>query len=251
MANITIAVINVSTVLTDEMVAVAVPDLATQIHRDFAPAWGIDADLVVVGPNEQIPSGAWWLILADTSDQANALGYHDVSLDGLPIGKVFAKSDIDAGASWTVTASHELLEMLADPAINLTVFAQKENGGCRFFAYEVCDPCEADTDGYVVGQTLVSDFVFPSWFEAFREPGTKFDYLNLIQAPFRLRVGGYISFNDIIDGIGWQMMMADTRPNALSLRPRVGSRRERRRTNRLLWEPSTATQRPPVAATRP
>jgi len=50
-------------------------------------------------------------VILDDSDQAGALGYHDLTSDGLPIGKVFAASDLKAGTSWTVTASHELLEM--------------------------------------------------------------------------------------------------------------------------------------------
>jgi len=44
MANIRIAVINASTVLTDDEVQAAVPALQTQVHRDFAPIWGIDAE---------------------------------------------------------------------------------------------------------------------------------------------------------------------------------------------------------------
>jgi hypothetical protein len=242
-ANIRIAVINVSTVLTDEVIKAALPDLATQIHRDFAPAWGIDADLVFVEPNERIPDGAWWLVILDTSDQANALGYHDVTADGLPLGKVFAQSDIELKSSWTVTASHEILEMLGDPDINLTVFVQKEGGGCRLYAYEVCDACEADEDGYLIESTLVSDFVYPAWFETFRKPGTRFDHRNLIQAPLQLRVGGYIAYNDIIDGLGWQQFFAEGRESDAAKRPRVGSRRERRKTNRDSWDLSTTTTR--------
>src|SRR6185369_2497284 len=150
-----------STVLSDADVRKALPDLQTQIHRDFAPAWGIDADLQFIDPGQKIPNGAWVVGIFDTSDQANALGYHDVTNDGLPVGKVFAKSDLDAHLSWTVTASHELLEMLADPDINLTVFTLNEFNSARLIAYEVCDPCEADADGYKIGHTLVSDFVFP------------------------------------------------------------------------------------------
>jgi hypothetical protein len=45
MANIQVAVINTSTVLTDDQVQAAVPALQIQVHRDFAPVWGIDADL--------------------------------------------------------------------------------------------------------------------------------------------------------------------------------------------------------------
>jgi len=42
-------------------------------------------------------------------------GHHDLTPDGLPVGKSFAGTDKHFGHSWTVTASHELLEMLADP----------------------------------------------------------------------------------------------------------------------------------------
>jgi hypothetical protein len=243
MANIQIAIINISTVLSDEQIKAAMPGLGTQIHRDFAPAWGIDADLVFVEPNERIPAGAWWLIIADTSDEANALGYHDVTVDGLPLGKVFAKSDIDSGSSWTVTASHEILEMLGDPDINLTVFVQKAGGGARLYAYEVCDACEADQDGYLIGDTLVSDFVYPSWFETFRKPGTQFDHQKLIEAPLDLRPGGYIEFNDIIDGVGWQQIFKEMTTRETSERPRVGSRRERRKTNRNSWDTSATSIR--------
>ena len=242
MANVTIAVINECTVLDEKFIAAAVPDLETQFHRDFAPAWGVDADLVFVKKGQTRPPGMWWLIILDDPDEANALGYHDVTVDGLPLGKVFVNADIKFNTSWTVTASHELLEMLGDPDINLTVFAQKEAGGARLFAYEVCDPCEADGDGYQIGETLVSDFVYPSWFETFRKPGTQFDYRNLIQAAFELRPGGYIGINDIVDGVGWQQLVAATPASEMmSLgRPRVGSRRERRRTSRDLWRFSTA-----------
>jgi len=243
MTNIKIAIVNESTVLSDADVRKALPDLQTQIHRDFAPAWGIDADLQFIDPGQKIPNGAWVVGIFDTSDQANALGYHDVTNDGLPVGKVFAKSDLDAHLSWTVTASHELLEMLADPDINLTVFTLNEFNSARLIAYEVCDPCEADADGYKIGHTLVSDFVFPSWFETFRAPGTQFDFQKLIKKPLELRPGGYISFNDISSGVAWQQIEERAGESAVPLRPRVGSRRERRRTSRTLWYRSTATRR--------
>jgi len=39
MADIKIAIINASTVLTDAQVSAAVPALQTQVSRDFAAAW--------------------------------------------------------------------------------------------------------------------------------------------------------------------------------------------------------------------
>src|SRR5205807_2681637 len=249
MANIRVAVINASTVLTDEQVQAAVPALQTQVRRDFAPAWGIDADLSFVPCNAIPDPGLWWLTVLDDSDQAGALGYHDITDEGLPLGKVFAKADLRYGSRWTVTASHELLEMLADPEVNLTVFVQQSDQGGRLYAYEVCDACEADELGYAIDGTLVSDFVYPAWFEPSRDPGSaKFDYANKVQAPFELLPGGYIGVFDVTAGVGWQQITAQGSAPKYRMRPQVGSRRERRRTLRDQWLRSLARGQPSKGA---
>lgn len=226
MANIKIAVMNASTVVTDDKQVQKVVDaLQTQVSRDFAPAWGIDADLRFVPKGSKPQPGEWWLVILDNSDQAGALGYHDLTSQGLPLGKVFAKSDMAFGEQWSGTASHELLEMLGDPNINLTVFEESTSGG-RLYAYEVCDACEAEQFGYKINGVLVSDFVFPSWFESFRKKGTQFDLRKKIKKPFQLLSGGYIGIYDVKSGSGWTQLTAE-RVNFRS-RPPVGSRRERR-----------------------
>lgn len=175
-------------------------------------------------------------MILDDSDQANALGYHDLTTEGLPIGKVFAASDLKAGTSWSVTASHELLEMLADPNINLTVFVQNANTTGTLYAYEVCDACEDDSFGYKINNILVSDFVYPTWFENFREQGsTQFDKMNQIQNPLQLLTGGYIGVFNVNDGSGWQQQTAEKHPMNLRHRGHVGSRRERRSIERSQW----------------
>jgi hypothetical protein len=236
MTNVQIQFLNESTVLTDEQVRAVVSDLQVQMNRDFAPTWGLDADLVFVSPDEH-PSGAWRIGIFDNSDQAGALGYHDVTIEGLPLGKVFAKTTMDFGGHWTVTASHELLEMRADPGINLTALVPSQDGtGGLLFAYENCDACEADQFGYQINDTLVSDFVFPAWFEPFRAEGsTQFDFCNYINAPFELLSGGYIGVYDILAGSGWSQITAEQAPTTYDMRPAVGSRRERRRTPRNQW----------------
>ena len=186
---IQISVINESTLLADTDVVPVVAALQKQVTNDFGPVWGTAAQLTIVPKGNQPATGTWWLVLLDDSDQANALGYHDLTTEGLPIGKVFAGSDLKAGTSWTVTASHELLEMLGDPNINLTVFVQSTNTAGILYAYEVCDACEDDSLGYKIDNILVSDFVYPSWFESFRTEGsTQFDRMNKIQTPFQLLV---------------------------------------------------------------
>jgi hypothetical protein len=233
---IQISVINESTVLADADVVPVVAALQKQVTNDFRPVWGTDAELTIVPKGTTPASGSWWLVMLDDSDQANALGYHDLTTEGLPIGKVFAASDLKAGTSWTVTASHELLEMLGDPNINLTVFVQNTNTAGTLYAYEVCDACEDDSLGYQIDNILLSDFVYPSWFESFRTEGsTQFDRMNKIQNPFQLLVNGYIGIFNVITGSGWQQQTAQKRSTDVLNRGAVGTRRERRNIPHELW----------------
>jgi hypothetical protein len=235
MSTIKISIINESTIVSDDEVIAAIADLQTQVSGDFAAAWGIDADLTFVPSGSQPPSGSWWLSILDNSDQAGALGYHDVTNEGLPLGKVFAATDKQFGTQWTVTASHELLEMLGDPDINLTALVQSNDTTGRLYAYEVADACEADNYGYTIGNTLVSDFVFPAWFESFAAADAKLDQQGQIQKPFEILPGGYISVFDITSSNGWQQVTGQQARANYSSRAYVGSRRERRRTPRHAW----------------
>ncbi len=238
MANIKIAVINEYSKLTDAQVKEVVDALQIQVHQHFAPAWGIDADITFY-PKKNPPATSWQLVILDASDQAGALGYHDVTKHGLPLGKIFAGTDAKYGSLWSVTASHELLEMLGDPDINLTVFRENNNGTGTLYAYENCDACEDDSFGYKIGNVTVSDFVFPSWFEGFQPSGTQFDYCKKIKHPFELLKGGYIGVYDVSSGSGWTQHTAQDTTLKIQMRAKVGSRRERRRTPRGQWLHST------------
>src|SRR5439155_9019291 len=94
-----------------------------------------------------------------------------------PETKIFARSAQKAGVSWTVSASHVLLEMLANPRQNLTVFVQSSDSAGKLFVHEVCNPCTSEEYAYEIDGILVSDFIFPAWFESHRKPkSTKFDF---------------------------------------------------------------------------
>ena len=130
----TIAFIRDTTTLTDAMLASYVAAQQIQISRDFAPLWGTDATCVAIPAGGDIPDGAWQIWFMDHSDQDGDLGYHDDQ--GNPIAYVFTADDLAAGVSWTVTGSHETLEMLADPTIDQV----RDVGGFEY-ALEVCDAC--------------------------------------------------------------------------------------------------------------
>jgi hypothetical protein len=246
---IRISVLRESDLTNDIEVGAVVSALQTQVHDHFAPVWGVDAEVQFVsGPP---PRGSWWLVIMDDSEQANTLGYHDMTDECLPLGKVFLKTCADAKVSWMATASHEVLEILVDPAINLTVLRQDDDGQAplELYSYEICDACEADQFGYKIGDILVSDFVYPAWFESFHKPrSTQFDYCGRITEPFQLLAGGYATTRDLKAQGDWtqtaaKASMARNLTGAVAEyrgRPLVaGSRRERRRRGRAAWKAST------------
>jgi hypothetical protein len=57
------------------------------------------------------------MVFLDDADQPGALAY--LTPDGLPQSKVFVKTTLENNDLVSVSASHELVEMLVDPATNL------------------------------------------------------------------------------------------------------------------------------------
>jgi len=232
---IPLAIVNVSTQVDSDEINAATAALQVQVHRDFAPVWNVDADLAVVRPGEPPPTGAWWIVIMDNSDLGNALGYHDLTSQGQPLGKVFVETAKQNGQAWTVLFSHEILEMLSDPFICLTALAPTAFG-LYLYAYENCDACQSDETGYKIGDHLVSDFCFPSWFDAnkFGSAGP-FDHLRLMSSPFELLHGGYAMCRNLtVDGT-WTLITGPSTSLTYSMRPKVGSRRERRRSDLTNW----------------
>lgn len=207
----TIAIQNSSTVLSDAQVQAAIAALQTQLDRDWQAAWGTTATLVFVSKTQGIATGHWPIYILDTSDVSGALGYHDETAAGLPYGRIFAKDDITYGYNWTVTLSHELLEMMLDPYVNLTVFRQTTNTAGMLYAYEACDACEADNLGYQINGIQVSDFVWPAWFDTTitNTAGHRYDQMNHLTAPFQLYSGGYIGVFQVTNGSGWSSINAE------------------------------------------
>jgi hypothetical protein len=236
-----VAVLNRCTVLTDAEAKAIVAALQTQASRDFARVWGIDAALTFV-PKASTTGwqGKWNLLLLDDSDTAGALGYHDMTPEGLPLGKVFAGTDLKYGYKPSVTASHELLEQLLDPYINLTAEEPKRGW---FVAYEACDAVEDDALGYAIGGVQVSDFVTPEFFDhtAAGRKGEKFSFRGNVHAPFALAPGGYEGV--WVPGKGWTQRTAKKDGTAVADRPKVGSRRERRFATSRALENDTAWER--------
>ena len=231
-----IAVINQSTLVALDEIRRVTAALQKQLDGDYAAIWGLTARLEVHEP-ASVPPDAWQLVVLDDSDQANALGYHELTSSGRPLGKVFVRSVQQSGGAWSVAASHELLEMMADPDINLAAegYAPNDRSRTAFYAYENCDPVEGDV--YDIDGVSVSDFAYPEFFEIEPAGGARFDQLALVKAPFTLRPGGYMSYILIGKGEGWKQIFGDA-SRAAFLLPRPGGRRFQRMMPRRDWKRS-------------
>lgn len=228
---ITIAVINESTAISDAEVQKMVPAFEIQWNRDLRPVWALDeAKFIFVTKQSQAPVGAWWLIWLNDADQADALAYHDVTDEGLPLSKVFVKTIQANGASLSVAATHELCEMAVDPTLNLA--AQDQAG--TFWAYEIADPVENDHYSYEIDGIQVTDFVLPSWF-GFKSSSAPFDFKHHCTDAFQILSAGYAQQ---FGPHGWIQLSSKRATSQRAMHPTEGSRRERRARGHARWSRS-------------
>ena len=218
-----VAIVNESTVLTDAEVAAAVPAFQHAATYMFEKEWSSRCHLAFMPKGSVLPKGAWVFQILDTSDQAGALAYHDVDGKNVPAAKIFAKTEAQYGASWTVSLTHELWEALADPVC----LACAQISATQLVAYEVCDPCEDDTLAFQVLGVAISDFVTRNWFTP-GAPGP-WDHTGHLTGPLTLAAGGYVSIATVsATGLKWaqhqarngQLVSISTTPGA-GLDPRA------------------------------
>lgn len=174
-----VQLINQSTALSAESLNLIVPALQEQVNRDFAPLWGVSANITIGTDPWPAQPDTYAIYLKDRCDISTDLGYH-LDSTGTPTAQVGCQDALDDGQTISSVISHELLEMLADPS------AQRMQGS---YIVEVCDPVEQDT--YTIGNIAVSNFVTPRYF-GLSQVG-QFDQLNYLSAGVpTLRPGGYM-----------------------------------------------------------
>ncbi|MCA1815226.1 MAG: hypothetical protein LC746_02240 [Acidobacteria bacterium] len=179
--------------VTDDEVFRAIPALQWQVTRDFEPVWGVGAQLVFKSGGSRVPKDAYRIRIKDhaTKEDEGYLGYH-IQRNGYPVAMIFADEDLKDDKTISVTLSHEILEMLVDPLLNL--YAYRPGKGRdrreRGYFYEVCDAVQCQH--YRINGVSVCDFVYPEWFEfAWPRGSRRFDHLGLLREPFELLKGCY------------------------------------------------------------
>lgn len=191
----------------------ACKDLQTQIDRDLFPIWGRQAQITPIQSADIIPRNVWPVVILDKSRAG--LGVH-LDKNGKPFAEV--TYDPDSWESTTITISHEILEMLVDPYGNYLRMAPSiepsSNGRLVRYLIEVGDPCEMYS--YNIGNTAVSDFITPEFYNINSSFNSGFDLLQKLEKPLEVPIGGYISYQDPVDN-HWHQK--DTKGNFKDIGP--------------------------------
>ncbi len=207
----TIAIVTQAKRVTVDQVRVMTSAINQQVKREFAKAYDISGVSVIFHSNpHDIPldGSAAILTVMDAIDDPQALGYHTEST-GQITGKIGVSPVLDNGGSVfgsvadpsvpsvSSVLSHEVLETLADPRVNLWVDGPAINEG-QCYAYECCDPVESDqyfipiSMGGIAYHCGVSNFVYQDWFDQTLKAGTQVDYMKRAPGAFQMSPGGYM-----------------------------------------------------------
>ena len=198
----TIAIYSVTGLLPVHFIQEWIPSAQIAIDRDFAPWWS-GAILRYAAPGTVIEPDEWQLVFLDHTDQAGALGLHDLTDSGLPLMKIFFADVIANKTNWCVTATHEIYEAIVDPYMNRTV----EFDGYEY-ALECADAPEDDNFAVRVAGHMASNAVTPAWFDPNGAAPFTIYPCDEITAPFMLASGGYIGRRKLPDG-QWEQRFAD------------------------------------------
>ena len=206
-----ISVVNKSRMIGDDAIIAAIRAINRQIREDFFAYWSIDASLrleqATAGPaidpaNPSELRGDAILYVGDDVDAGGLLGYHKVNARNVPYGVVFTRLSEQLGEPWSVTLSHEALELVVDAHSNLLVQGPHPGipGRDVYHWLEVCDAVQAQT--YEIDGIAVANFLLPNYFK----PGTtndgRKDFLGRrdrngqLLPPFGIADGGYLGFYD-------------------------------------------------------
>jgi hypothetical protein len=199
-----LALVSESQQVPSSALAAVAAALQVQVLRDFAPEWGITATVDAFETLDQVPVSYYPMIIRDNLP-VQAAGIH-LDEDFTPFALIKTSN------RWTLTASHEALEMLADPFGSRLQAADsiKPDQGPVEYLVEVCDASEAVPFSYRINGVVVSDFYLPSFFDPVTNGRVRYSFTGAIGRPLEVVKGGYLSWRDPSTRHWWQKRWFDT-----------------------------------------
>jgi hypothetical protein len=204
-----------------------------QITRDFTPFWGLHATVdafedlasvpsdyhpvVVFGDAEELMDQLEFAIgeqyaaqLIDDFERDRLSGLHLNAFTRQPFALV------EASDTWSVTLSHETIEMITDPYGNRLIAAAHPLDPSERVKYlvEVCDPCQ--TMWYPVNGVPVSDFYTPRYLDPVAVDRSRYSFTGALERPLQILDGGYLSWIDPRDSGLYQLGAGESEPVLLA-----------------------------------
>jgi len=191
--------------------------LNLQVTRDLPQFWPMTATVMYLPNANKVPAGVWPVQLVKTLPPEEGGVHSDKHKQ--PYSQVIATP---SDSTWTIDASHEILEMLVDPwgnrmqsSVAIEVVGNKIQDGAGQFEYlvEACDPCEDNSYAYTINGIAVSDFITPHFYDPVTTTGTRYSFTGAVKAPRQILPGGYISWVNTVQDEWQQLMWVDeTKP---------------------------------------
>jgi len=213
MSVIQIGLVDMTGKLDVDLVHSATIALNLQVTRDLPQFWPVSATVMYLPNPKKIPAGVWPVQLVKTLPPDEG-GFHS-DIHKQPYAKVIASPN---DPTWTIDASHEILEMLVDPygnrmqsSIAIEIIGGKIQDGTGQYGYlvEACDPCEDNSYAYTINGVAVSDFITPHFYDPIVTPGTRYSFTGAIKGPRQILPGGYISWVNTVEDEWQQLLYVD------------------------------------------
>lgn len=228
-----VALVSLTSEVSNRSLMQAAAAVQKQITRDFTPYWGIRATVDAFEDLASVPSDYHPVVLFGDADELRgqvevAIGgeYAERLIDDFERGRLsglhlnaFTRQPfalVSAEGVWSVTLSHEVLELIADPYGNRLVAARHPQlAGERVkYLLEVCDPCQATW--YPVNGVPVSDFYTPRYFDPVGVDTGRYSFTGALEYPLQILDGGYLSWIDPTDSGLYQLVAGDREPTLIS-----------------------------------
>src|SRR3974390_1664754 len=228
MSMIEVGLVDKTGKLDTALVQATAAALNVQVIRDLTQYWNVQATVRYLPDPNSIPVGIWPVFLVAKLPPGEG-GVH-LDKKNQPYSLVIGTP---GNSDWTIDASHETLEMLADPAgnrlqasraIEIAGNGTQTTAGEDQYLVGVCDPCEGNQYAYTINGVAVSDFITPRFYDPVVTSATRYSFGGNVKKPRQVLPGGYISFTDPTSNDMEQILFLGSKPELRNLGPAPGAR---------------------------
>jgi hypothetical protein len=228
-----VAIVSLTSDIPLKNVLQAAAAVQKQLTRDFAPLWGVHATVDAFEDLNSVPSDYHPVVLF--GDARELVGRLEVAIGGPDAAALIDDFErerltglhlnaftrqpfalVEVTDTWSVTLSHEVLEMVADPYGNRLIAAAHPLDPQQRVRYlvEICDPCQAVW--YPANGVPMSDFYTPRFFDPVRVDQARYSYTGALEYPLQIIDGGYLTWIDPADSGLYRLAAGDSRPELVA-----------------------------------